>query len=288
MPSSDQLVTWEQAVAWLRAQPEHLQLVRDSYQDDPLLDAANRYWKSDEWTSIAALLGPGHGRNAVDIGAGRGIASYALAREGYSVSSLEPDDSDLVGGGAIRALAAETSLPIVVVQGHAESLPLPADSADLVFARAALHHTRNLGQACREFFRVLKPGGRMLAIREHVISKPSDLPAFLEAHPLHRLYGGENAFPLNEYIEAFRSAGFEITRVIGPLASAINYAPQTRETLREGFAQRLSRIPGGETLGRYLLRSRAVFWAALRAAALVDNRPGRLYSFLCKKPAVSG
>ncbi len=32
---------------------------------------------------------------------------------------------------------------------------------------------------CREFFRVLKPGGRLIAVREHVISSKNDLPVFL-------------------------------------------------------------------------------------------------------------
>ena len=44
---------------------------------------------------------------ALDVGAGRGIASYALAREGFTVTVLEPDDSHLVGAGAIRSLAEE-------------------------------------------------------------------------------------------------------------------------------------------------------------------------------------
>ena len=45
---------------------------------------------------------------------------------------------------------------------------------DVVFARAVLHHTRDLELACREMFRVLRPGGIFVAAREHVhrASKP--------------------------------------------------------------------------------------------------------------------
>src|SRR5690349_8888902 len=96
--------TWEDAVRWLRDQPGAQAVVRDAYFDDPLLQAAERYWQSNEWHAVRQIIGIGPGR-ALDVGAGRGIASYALARDGFEVTALEPDPSDLVGGGAIRALA---------------------------------------------------------------------------------------------------------------------------------------------------------------------------------------
>ena len=54
---------------------------------------------------------------------------------------------------------------------------------------------------CEEVARVLKPGGTFIATREHVISKKEDLPVFLANHPLHRFYGGENAFVLQKYLD---------------------------------------------------------------------------------------
>ena len=75
------------------------------------------------------------------------------------MTALEPDPSALVGAGAIRALAAEARLPIDVVEEFSERLPFANDTFDVVFARAVLHHTRDLDSACREMFRVLRPGG---------------------------------------------------------------------------------------------------------------------------------
>ena len=230
--------SWEDAVRWLRAQPDRAELVRAAYYDDPLLAATQRYEASDEWRAIRTLLPAARGA-ALDVGAGRGIASYTLARHGYAVSALEPDPSALVGSGAIRALAAAAALPIDVVEDYSERLPFDDARFDLVFARAVLHHTRDLEAACREYFRVLKPGGRLVAVREHVISRHADLPAFLQAHPLHALYGGEHAYTRAEYTRAIRGAGFRLTRVLRPLASPINYFPQTAETLRRDLAARL-------------------------------------------------
>lgn len=275
--------SWESAVQWLRNQPDQHELVRAAYYDDPLRDAAERYRQSGEWQAIRAqLLSPAG--SVLDIGAGRGIASYALAREGFDVTALEPDPSDLVGAGAIRSLASEARLPINVVEEFSERLPFADCSFDLAFARAVLHHTADLGAACKEFFRVLKPGGRFIAVREHVISRRGHLDAFLQAHPLHDLYGGENAFLLNEYIGAFRRAGFTVRSVLRPLQSPINYFPHSPESLREELVVRLGKIPGSRPILRSLLAPNPVFSSVLRILSVLDSRPGRLYSFFCDKP----
>jgi SAM-dependent methyltransferase len=274
---------WENAVEWLRSQPDQQDLVLNAYYDDPLINAARRYWQSCEWKEIRKLLGSTRGQ-ALDLGAGRGIASYALAREGFTVTALEPEASRLVGAGAIRSLAEESALPITVVQEYSEHLPFDDGQFDIAFARAVLHHTRNLHTACREFFRVLKPGGRLIAVREHVISRKNDLPVFLARHPLHRLYGGENAFLLSTYRDALLQAGFAIEVVLSPLSSVINYAPYTEQTLKDVIADRL----GGALVIRGVLRralSLPGLWSlASKTLSWVDRRPGRLYSFVCTRP----
>src|SRR4030067_1007423 len=161
--------SWESAVRWLREQPDQQDLVRTAYYDDPLNEVAERYRQSSEWLTIRKYL-KGRIGLALDIGAGRGIASYALAHEGFSVTALEPDPRDRVGAGAIRKLASDTGLTIEVVQEYSEQLPFREGLFDVVFARAVLHHAKYLNAACREFFRVLKPGGILVAVREHVIS----------------------------------------------------------------------------------------------------------------------
>jgi SAM-dependent methyltransferase len=276
--------TWEQAVQWLRNQPDQRELVLAAYYDDPLPAAADRYYRSEEWTEIHHLL-PSKRGTALDAGAGRGIASYALAREGFQVTALEPDGSALVGAEAIRSLAQESRLPIKVTQEFSERLPFADASFDVVFARAVLHHTRDLNAACAEFFRVLKPGGRLLAVREHVISRQEDLDAFLELHPLHNLYGGENAFQLQKYETAIREAGFRLDQVSSPLESPINYAPQTRDSLQREIAIRATRnLPVIRDLARVVLGVPGVWPAILPLLNRIDHRPGRLFSFVATRP----
>jgi len=220
------------------------------------------------------------------VGAGRGIASYALAREGFQVISLEPDPSAIVGAGAIRALAADAVLPICVVEDVSERLPFADGTFDVVFARAVLHHMSDLDLACSEMHRVLGPGGILVAAREHVISREADLARFLDRHPLHRLYGGEHAFVLDRYIGALKAAGFETLEILPPLQSPINLFPYTLDSLRDALIDKISQRLPVRPLLQLTLGSDWLFQSLLSMAEHFDNRPGRLYSFVGRKAAL--
>lgn len=280
--TSQQFCTWEEAVGWLIEQPDQQELVKSCYYDLPHQAAAERYWQSDEWQSIRHYL-PTELGDALDIGAGNGISSYALAKDGWQVQSLEPDPSHLVGVGSIRQLAETNHLPITVTQEFGENLPFPDANFDVVLARQVLHHAHNLPLLCSEIERVLKPSGIFIAARDHVISHPRDLPKFLAVHPLHKLYGGENAFLLSDYISALRQAGLKIQRIVKPFDSVINYAPRSQQDLKNEFRQRFQRLPLGGILANLLLND-GFFPTFLQGISYLDHRPGRLYSFITFKP----
>jgi SAM-dependent methyltransferase len=280
------LWTWEQAVAWLRDQPDQQALVRDCYYDDPLLEAAKRFALSEEFRAVSAWLPAAPGR-ALDIGAGRGIGSFALARSGWRVSAVEPDRGDLVGAGAIRRLAGDGGVAIDVVEEPAEALPFSDGAFDVVYARQALHHAADLATLVKEAARVLRRGGRLIATREHVISRDEDLGAFLAAHPLHRFYGGEHAYRLDEYVDAIRAAGLTVSRVVGPFDSVVNYFPETCAQRRARCRRRLARLTGSALAGM-LTDDRHVFGRAVcsNVAARLSREcdtPGRLFSFIADK-----
>jgi SAM-dependent methyltransferase len=280
-------MTWEDAVLWLRAQPELQELARACYYDDPLLEAARRYEASEEWQAAREIL-PGKTGGALDLGAGRGIGSYALAKAGWRVDALEPDPSPIVGRGAIERLAAESALPIRTLAGFAEQIPAQDETYDLVYGRQVMHHARNLQTMCEEIFRVLKPGGVLIATREHVINAREDLAAFLESHPLHQLYGGENAFLLDEYLGAIRAAGLRILKVYGSCDSAINYFPETKAAMLERLHSPFKKYMGN-SITRALLSEKMPWTNGINRflagrASRLDTSPGRLYTFLCRKP----
>jgi SAM-dependent methyltransferase len=268
---SDSTRTWEDAVLWLRSQPDQAELVRACFYDDPLAAAAERYYRSSEWAAVRALLPPGPGL-ALDLGSGRGISAYALARDGWRVVALEPDPSAIVGAGAIRALSTESGLDIEVVEERGEQLPFSDSRFALVHCRQVLHHARDLRQLCREIGRVLKPGGCLIATREHVISSKGDLPAFLESHPLHSRYGGENAYLLDEYKQAIAAGGLRLLKVLNPLQSEINTFPATLLDIKRQIARRLA-FPFPELIPDLIMGLKGRFL----------TQPGRLYSFVGEK-----
>lgn len=265
--------SWEDAVADLKRKSGSEELVRACFYDDPLLEAAERYWQSSEWHSVRSYLSAAAG-SALDIGAGRGISAYALARDGWKVTALEPNPSNLVGAGAIRALAVEACLSIEIVQNWGEKLPFENNVFDFVHCRQVLHHARDLGQLCSQIGRVLKPGGMLIATREHVISRKEDLASFLDTHPLHRYYGGEHAYLLREYTDAIERAGLKISDILNPLETPINFYPATREELKVRMASKLC-----------LPFPRLIPDAALTLAGRWINTPGRLFTFVARKPA---
>jgi SAM-dependent methyltransferase len=275
--------TWEDAVRSLLIDPSAHELVRDCYFDPPLEAAADRFHASAEWAAVRRVLGPAAG-TALDIGAGNGIVSHALAADGWDTVALEPDGSDLVGSGAIRRLALLRGIPITVLDGVGESIPMPNSSCDVVIARQVLHHAHDLGAFCREMARVLKPGGRLLSYRDHVVDNPEQLVAFFAQHPLHGLYGGENAHAEGVYHSALVSAGLVVDRRWRQFEAEFNYAPKSAADVVFEAAHVVFPASIARPLAR-LGGAAAVYPAVGRVLSAIDRRPGRSVAYLARRPS---
>lgn len=276
-------LTWEAAVEWARSRPEMADLVQLCYYDDPIEAAAARFKASEEWQAIAALLPPGRDKTVLEIGAGRGIVSWAFASEGCQVQAIEPDPSMIVGSGAIRQLSSITRTPMGVVDTVGERLDFPDAMFDYVICRAVLHHVKDLDQVVREAYRVLKSGGRFLAIKEHIAETPAELSAFLASHPLQHLYHGEHAYPLKVYLRSLTQAGFATVKKFGQYSHPVTSAPAiTTPALRTQLAKALGkRLPAGPA--SWLARRDLAFSAYRGWLTHRCRTPGRLYSFLAVK-----
>jgi SAM-dependent methyltransferase len=91
-------------------------------------------------------------RVAVDLGAGTGLLSRALARRVPQVVAVEPDER-------MAAVLRARSPGVRVLQGRGEAIPLPDASADGVFVSSAWHWM-DPQRAEAEIARVLRDHGR--------------------------------------------------------------------------------------------------------------------------------
>ena len=273
--------TWEQAIEILRSDPKHRDLIFDAYLTDDLGDNCRRFSGSHEFHESLDLLNrhmPGF-KTVLDIPGGNGIATVAFAKAGYDVTAVEPDRSSQVGSGAIAFNLNREGLRAVIVNAFGEALPFADARFDVVYVRQGLHHASHLTRMISELSRVLAPGGLLLAAREHVVDDyGKSLRRFLDSQVDHQLYGGENAFTLTDYRNAFSNAGLVTVVELSPYASPINMYPNDQTSLRH----KILNSREGKILRLFMsanLVARIGWW---RLAA--RKVPGRLFSFLLRKP----
>jgi ubiquinone/menaquinone biosynthesis C-methylase UbiE len=197
--------------------------------------------------------------DALEIGAGTGYFSVNLLQAGLVRHATATD----ISPGMLEALSRNASgvgVTVRTVRAEAELLPFEADSFDLVFGHAVLHHIPNLAKAFDEFHRVLRPGGVIAFCGEP--SRYGDLLAALPkrgsyaAAPLwRRLIGATeretdpaeatehelepevdvHAFAPSDLRRFATGAGFEVPRVRGEelLANVHGWTARTLESTAE-------------------------------------------------------
>jgi SAM-dependent methyltransferase len=89
--------------------------------------------------------------SVLDLGAGTGKLTRQLVPYARTVVAVEPDPD-------MRAVLERVVSGVEVVDGTAESIPVPDGSVDAITAAQAAHWFR-IEEATREMHRVLRPGG---------------------------------------------------------------------------------------------------------------------------------
>ena len=153
----------------------------------PVLD--QYYARPDDRQSFVADLFDGCARyynrvgTMLDLGSGRWYRRDALRRAGLrkgmrlldvaaGTGLMTRGGVDLVGRGNVVGVdpsqgmlgEARKAVTAPLVRGRAEALPFRGDRFDMLSMGFALRHVPDLGIAFREYFRVLRPGGRIILL----------------------------------------------------------------------------------------------------------------------------
>jgi len=108
---------------------------------------------------------PAHGR-LLDLGAGTGDLARESLRQSPTVTVLAADFTlEMMRIGRLRPPAQRSGAAgLDWSAADAQSLPLPAEAFDAVVSGFLLRNLSNLALGLSEQYRVLKPGGRMVAL----------------------------------------------------------------------------------------------------------------------------
>ena len=210
------------------------------------------------WMNVVSSHVEGQRINTIlDLGCGTGRFSEALAvRFDAEVIGIDPLKKMLE-----QARRKRRDRRIRYELGRGESIPLPANSVDLIFMSMIFHHFDNPRLAARECRRVLRnraTGFLRAGTRERISSYPY-VDFFPESRPLL-----EECLPTNTFVrDVFKAAGFrKITLEVVNQEAAQNYA---------AYAEKLS--AGADSVLARLRRSEfAAGMQALRSHARIDDQ----------------
>jgi SAM-dependent methyltransferase len=192
---------------------------------------ARRKWEQEEigwglWSvpeSELGILPHVDGLDVVELGCGTAYFSAWLARGGARVVGVDPTPAQLE---TARRCQAELGLEFPLVQAGGEDVPLPDASFDLVLSEYGASIWADPYRWIPEAARLLRPGGRVVFLRNStllILCTPDVGPAEERLHRpqfgLHRLQwpeeegGVEFHLGHGDWIDLLRANGFEIERL---------------------------------------------------------------------------
>ncbi len=122
---------------------------------------AYRYGEYAPWMAETMEFAQHAGERVLEIGGGMGTDLAQFAKHGAITTDVDLSAGHLQHAKENFDLRGLTG---TFIHHDAEALPFEDDSFNLVYSNGVIHHTPNSAQLVREMCRVLKPGGRAIAM----------------------------------------------------------------------------------------------------------------------------
>lgn len=147
--------------------------VADKYDlmNDVMSGGIHRLWKD----KFIRMIRPRAGLHYLDVAGGTGDIAFRIRQKTGPNAQITLCDLDeqMLRVGRDRAINRGWMNDFDWVTGNAEALPMPDESVDVVTISFGLRNVTRIDTALREFYRVLKPGGRFYCLEfSHVIIPP--------------------------------------------------------------------------------------------------------------------
>jgi demethylmenaquinone methyltransferase / 2-methoxy-6-polyprenyl-1,4-benzoquinol methylase len=145
---------------------------RYDLMNDLMSAGLHRAWKD---AMVTMLNPPRTGRYAVaDVAGGTGDVAFRIADAGgpdttVTVCDINPD---MLAVGHERAEERGLEDAVTFAAGNAEALPFPDRSLDACTIAFGIRNVPRIDVALREFYRVLRPGGRFLCLEFSTVDVP--------------------------------------------------------------------------------------------------------------------
>jgi demethylmenaquinone methyltransferase/2-methoxy-6-polyprenyl-1,4-benzoquinol methylase len=145
---------------------------RYDLMNDLMSAGLHRAWKD---AMVTLLNPPRTGRYAVaDIAGGTGDVAFRIAEAGGPGTTVTVCDinADMLAVGRERARERGLEAAVTFIAGNAEALPFPDRSLDACTIAFGIRNVPRIDVALREFYRVLRPGGRFLCLEFSTVDVP--------------------------------------------------------------------------------------------------------------------
>jgi demethylmenaquinone methyltransferase / 2-methoxy-6-polyprenyl-1,4-benzoquinol methylase len=157
--------------------------------------------------ALVAAIDPRPGDRVLDVAAGTGLVTQALARWApCDVVALDQSEAMLSAARARLSRDPELAARVTLVTGEAERLPFADGEFDALTFTYLLRYVDDRAATMRELVRVLKPGGRIAMVEFGVPARP----------PLRALWRLHTRIGLPLLGRVVSPAWAEVGRFLGP------------------------------------------------------------------------